>query len=204
MSNLIRIIVILSLCSLVFSTEIKSQSSSELVQTGLSSYQNGDYEGALTSFNNALQTSGTDVNSDLPLTGESQMEDTGESQEVDDSESKVELTGESQMEYTGESQEQTVDVSTIQQYSDPLNYQGDDPADLYLYRGQTYLKLGDKEAALNDFDKAISLDSSYADAYFRRAIVNYQVDPGKACPDLQAAIEQGHQSAQELFNLICK
>lgn len=204
MSNLIRIIVILSLCSLVFSTEIKSQSSSELVQTGLSSYQSGDYETALNSFNNALQVSGSDVDSDLPLTGESQMEDTGESQEVDDSESKVELTGESQMEYTGESQEQTVDVSTIQQYSDPLNYQGDDPADLYLYRGQTYLKLGDNEAALNDFDKAISLDSSYADAYFRRAIVNYQVDPGKACPDLQAAIEQGHQSAQELFNLICK
>ncbi len=132
------------------------------------------------------------------------MEDTGESNEVDDSESQIEYTGESKETYTGESQEQTVDVSTIQQYSDPLNYQGDDPADLYLYRGQTYLKLGDKEAALNDFDKAISLDPSYSDAYFRRAIVNYQVDPSKACPDLQAAIEQGHQSAQELFNLICK
>ncbi len=58
MSNLMRMIVILSLCSLVFSPEIKSQSSSELVQTGLSSYQNGDYESALNSFNNALQVSG--------------------------------------------------------------------------------------------------------------------------------------------------
>ena len=204
MSNLMRMVVILSLCSLVFSLDVKSQSSSELVQTGLSSYQSGDYETALNSFNNALQTSGTDVNSDLPLTGESQMEDTSESQEVDDSESQEVDDSESQETYTGESQEQTVDVSTIQQYSDPLNFQGDDPADLYLYRGQTYLKLGNNQAALNDFDKAISLDPSYADAYFRRAIVNYQVNPEKACPDLQAAINAGHQSAQELFNLICK
>jgi Tfp pilus assembly protein PilF len=204
MSNLIRIIVIISLCSLVFSPNINSQSSSELVQTGLSSYQSGDYESALNSFNNALQVSGSDVDSDLPLTGESQMEYTGESKEVDDSESQMEYTGESKETYTGESQMQTADVSNIQEYSDPLNYQGDDPADLYLYRGQTYLKLGDKEAALNDFDKAISLDSSYADAYFRRAIINYQVDPDKACPDLQTAINEGHESAQELFNLICK
>lgn len=204
MSNLIRIIVILSLCSLVFSPDIKSQSSSELIQTGLSSYQSGDYETALNSFNNALQVSGSDVDSDLPLTGESQEVNDSESVGVDDSESQEVDDSESKETYTGESQIQTVDISTIQQYSDPLNYQGDDPADLYLYRGQTYLKLGDKVAALNDFDKAISLDSSYADAYFRRAIVNYQVDPGKACPDLQAAINAGHQSAQELFNLICK
>jgi Tfp pilus assembly protein PilF len=99
---------------------------------------------------------------------------------------------------------QTADVSNIQEYSDPLNYQGDDPADLYLYRGQTYLKLGDNEAALQDFDTAISLDPSYSDAYFRRAIANYQVNPDKVCPDLQNAINEGHQSAQELYGLICK
>jgi len=29
------------------------------------------------------------------------------------------------------------------------------------------------------------------------------VDPDKACPDLQAAIDNGNPSAQKLFNLIC-
>jgi tetratricopeptide (TPR) repeat protein len=204
MSYLFRIIVLFYFCSFIFSSEILSQTSTELVQTGLASYQSGDYEGALTSFNSALQTSGTDVNSDVPLTSESQIQTNTESQEVDDGESKMEYDEESQETYTGESQLQNADVSNIQEYSDPLNYQGDDPADLYLYRGQTYLKLGDKESALQDFDKAISLDPSYSDAYFRRAIANYQVNPDKVCPDLQTAIDKEHQSAQELYNLICK
>lgn len=204
MYKLVNITIVLLLCSLALSPEIFCQSSSELIQTGLSSYQNGDYEVALTSFNSAIQTSGSDVSSDLPLDSESQIEDTGESQEVDDSESQIQYDKESVETNTGESQIQTIDASTIQQYSDPLNYQGDDPADLYLYRGQTNLKLGNKQAALNDFDTAISLDPSYSDAYFRRAIANYQVDPDKVCPDLQTAIDNGHQSAQELFNLICK
>jgi len=220
MSNLIRIFVILFLCSLVFLPEIKSQSSSELVQSGLNSYQSGNYEDALNNFNSALQTSGSDVESDLPLTGDSQIEydsesqevddsesvevDDSESQEVDDSESKMEYDSESQETYTGEYQGQNVDISTVQQYSDQLEYQGDDAADVYLYRGQTNLKLGNQEAALADFDKAISLDPSYSDAYFRRAIANYQVNPEKICPDLQTAIDNGHKSAQELYNLICK
>ncbi|MCW9065240.1 MAG: tetratricopeptide repeat protein, partial [Ignavibacteriaceae bacterium] len=105
--------------------------------------------------------------------------------------------------YAKESQIQLAQVSNIQEYSDPINYVGDDPANIYLYRGQTYLKLGKTQAALSDFDEAVSLDPSYADAYFLRAVANYQVNPEKVCPDLQTAIDNGHQSAQELFDLIC-
>jgi len=61
-----------------------------------------------------------------------------------------------------------------------------------------------KEAALNDFDRAVSLDPALSDVYFRRALANINVDPDKTCPDLKAAIERGHQSAIELHNLICK
>lgn len=203
MFKISRIIFVLFICSFLLSPEIICQSSSELVQTGLSSYQSGDYQSALDNFNSALQLTSSDEDSDLPLTGESQTEYDSESTEVEDSESTEVEDSESQETYTGESQIQTVDVSTIQQYSDPLNFQGDDPADLYLYRGQTYLKLGNQQAALTDFDTAISLDPSYSDAYFRRAIANYQVNPEKVCPDLQIAINNGHQSAQELYNLIC-
>jgi len=181
-----------------------SQSSSVDVQSGLDSYRGGDYESALSSFNNALQSSTvSDQDNDLPLDTESQMEYDSESQEVDDTESTMEYDSESQETYAKESSIQLAQVSNIQEYSDPINYVGDDPANLYLYRGQTNLKLGNTQAALSDFDEAISLDPSYADAYLMRAVANYNVDPNKVCPDLQTAIDNGHQSAQELYNLIC-
>ena len=205
MFYLLRTLVLVSMLSLTASTAIYCQSTSTDVQAGLDSYRGGDYETALTSFNSALQSSEvSDEDNDLPLDSESKMEYDSQSQEVDDTDSQMEYDTESKETYAKESQIQLAKVSNIQEYSDPLNYQGDDQADLYLYRGQTYLKLGNTQAALNDFDKAISLDPSYADAYFRRAIVNYQVDPNKACPDLQTAINEGHESAQELSDLICK
>ena len=194
--------VILSL--MIYSTVIFCQSNDDQIQTGLNNYNSGNYTEAFNNFNSLIQQMNPEQSGDLPLANESQEVEDSETQEVDDSESQEVEDSESQETYTGESQIQTVDVSTIQQYSDPLNYQGNDPADLYLYRGQANLKLGNRQAALNDFDTAISLDPSYSDAYFRRAIVNYQVNPDKVCPDLQTAIENGHQSAQELYNLICK
>jgi hypothetical protein len=35
------------------------------------------------------------------------------------------------------------------------------------------------------------------------AILKYDVDPDKACPNLTKAIERGHKSAKELYDLIC-
>ncbi|MFI5237521.1 MAG: tetratricopeptide repeat protein, partial [Ignavibacteriales bacterium] len=106
--------------------------------------------------------------------------------------------------YTEVSQKEKIDAETKKYISAPLEYMGDEPAKVYLYRGRTYLQLGNKEAALNDFDKAISLDPELSDAMFRRALANTNVDPDKACPDLVAAIKRGHQSAKELYDLICK
>jgi tetratricopeptide (TPR) repeat protein len=188
----------------IFSSVIFCQTNDEQIQTGLDNYNAGNYAEAYNNFNSLVQQMTPNQIGDLPLTGESQEVDDTESVEVDDSESQVVEDSESQETYTGESQIQTVDVSTVEQYSDEMEYQGDDPADIYLYRGQANLKLGNKQAALDDFDTAISLDPSYSDAYFRRAIANYEVNPKKVCPDLQKAIDNGHQSAQELYNLICK
>ena len=204
MINIFRISIVICLTLAMYSTELFSQTSSEFVQSGLNSYLSGDYSSALSNFNNALQMMNPEQGSDIPLTSETQIEYDTESTEIDDSESKIEYDSESKETYTGESQIQTVDVSTIQQYSDPLDYQGDNESNVYLYLGQTNLKLGNTEEALKDFDTAISLDPSYSDAYFRRAVVNYQVDPNKVCPDLQTAIDNGHASAQELYDLICK
>ena len=204
MNSFMKLTVLLFLIFFSFSNVIFSQTSAEFVQSGLNSYLSGDYSSALDNFNNALQMMNPEEGSDVPLASETQIEYDTESEEIDDSESKMEYDSESQETYTGESQEQTVDVSQVQQYADPLDYQGDNQSNIYLYLGQANLKLGNRQEALKDFDTAIQLDPSYSDAFFRRAIVNYEINPEKACPDLQKAIENGHESAQELYNLICK
>ncbi len=185
-----------------FTSGILSQTSSEHVQAGFNNYQNGDYQAALMSFNAALQTSSSETND--AVTQASNESYIRESQKNYTNESEKQYMETSSKTYTGISKREKVSTETMKYESTPLEYQGDEPAKIYLYRGRTYLQLGNKEAALNDFDKAVSLDPQLSEALFRRALANTEVDPDKACPDLLAAIERGHQSAKELYDLICK
>jgi len=202
MSNLFQIVIVIYLCSIAFSTNVLSQTSSELVQTGFTNYQNGDYNAAIQSFNKALQNYNS--GSTKPITTESRDTYTSGNNETSAGISKRQTTTTSEKTYTGISKRETITTETKKYESTPLEYQGDDPAEIYLYRGRTYLQLGNKQAALNDFDKAVSLDPSLSEVYFRRAIAEMDVNPDKACPDLLAAIERGHKSAKELYDLICK
>lgn len=197
-----RFAFILVLFAFIFSTEMISQSASELVQEGMTKYQNGDYEGALNSFNAALQNSSLETGESL--TNESEESDVSVSDETDAGVSAEQDAETSQEEYAEVSQEETVTVQTEKYVSDPLEYQGDDPGMIYLYLGRANMQLGNTEDALNDFDQAVQLDPSLSDAYFRRALINYNINPATACPDLQTAMDQGHQSAKELFDMICK
>ena len=187
---------------LAFTSAVFSQSSSELVQTGFNNYQNGDYQAAIMSFNAALQTSSSETNN--AVTEESNENYIRETQKKYSDESEKQYMETSSKTYTGISKREKISTETKKYESTPLEYQGDEPAKIYLYRGRTYLQLGNKQAALNDFDKAVSLDPTLSEVYFRRAIAEMEVDPDKACPDLLAAIERGHQSAKELYDLICK
>ena len=187
---------------LAFTSAVFSQSSSELVQTGFNNYQNGDYQAAIMSFNAALQTSSSETNN--AVTEESNENYIRETQKKYSDESEKQYMETSSKTYTGISKREKISTETKKYESTPLEYQGDEPAKIYLYRGRTYLQLGNKQAALDDFDKAVSLDPTLSEVYFRRAIAEMEVDPDKACPDLLAAIERGHQSAKELFDLICK
>jgi tetratricopeptide (TPR) repeat protein len=186
----------------IFASEIFCQSSSELVQTGFSNYQNGDYQAAIMSFNAALQTSSSETND--AVTEASNENYVRESKKKYTDETQKQYMETSSKTYTGISKREKVSTETKKYESTPLEYQGDEPAKIYLYRGRTYLQLGNKQAALNDFDKAVSLDPALSEVYFRRALAEMDVDPDKACPDLLAAIERGHQSAKELYDLICK
>ena len=187
---------------LAFTSAVFSQSSSELVQTGFNNYQNGDYQAAIMSFNAALQTSSSETNN--AVTEESNENYIRETQKKYSDESEKQYMETSSKTYTGISKREKISTETKKYESTPLEYQGDEPAKIYLYRGRTYLQLGNKQAALNDFDKAVSLDPTLSEVYFRRAIAEMEVDPDKACPDLLAAIERGHQSAKELYDLICR
>jgi len=187
---------------LVFASEIFSQSSSELVQAGFNNYENGDYQAALMSFNSALQTSSSEINEAMTETSNENYIREAEKNYTGETEKQYMET--SSKTYTGISKREQISTETKKYESTPLEYQGDEPAKIYLYRGRTYLQLGNKQAALNDFDKAVSLDPTLSEVFFRRAIANTEVDPDKACPDLLAAIERGHQSAKELYDLICK
>ena len=187
---------------LIFDSEIFSQSSSELVQAGFNNYENGNYQAALMSFNAALETSSTEMNN--AVTEESNENYIREDEKTYTRETEKQYMETSTKTYTGISKREKVSTETKKYESTPLEYQGDEPAKIYLYRGRTYLQLGNKQAALNDFDKAVSLDPALSEVYFRRALAEMYVDPNKACPDLLAAIERGHQSAKELYDLICK
>ena len=187
---------------LIFDSEIFSQSSSELVQAGFNNYENGDYQAAIMSFNAALETSSTEMNN--AVTEESNENYVRESTKKYTDETQKQYMETSSKTYTGISKREKLSTETKKYESTPLEYQGDEPAKIYLYRGRTYLQLGNKQAALNDFDKAVSLDPALSEVYFRRALAEMDVDPDKACPDLLAAIERGHQSAKELYDLICK
>ncbi|MCW8803937.1 MAG: tetratricopeptide repeat protein [Ignavibacteriaceae bacterium] len=202
MSNIIRTLIVIILSSMVFSGKILSQSSSELVQSGFTNYQNGDYNAAIKNFDKALQNYNS--GSTKQITTESRETYTSGNNETSTGISKRQSTTTSIKTYTGISKRETMSTETKKYESTPLEYQGDEPAKIYLYRGRTYIQLGNKQAALNDFDKAVSLDPTLSEVYFRRAIAEMDVDPDKACPDLLAAIERGHKSAKELYDLICK
>ena len=200
--NLIKnLSLVIAFVSLIFTSRLFCQSSSELIQKGFSDYQKGDYEAAIRDFDKAIANSRTSSNKHI--TSETPQTITTK-EKTETSISEREMVETSKKCYIDVSKKELINTEVKKYESMPLEYQGDEPAKIYLYRGRTYLKVGNKDAALNDFDKAISIDPTLSEVYFRRALENTKVDPDKACPDLVEAMQRGYKSAKELYDLICK
>ena len=180
-----------------------SQSNEELVQNGINEYQDGNYEDAIDIFNHALKNTES-TKQDLPIDNESEETDISVSTETDVQVSKEGYVGVSDEEHVDVSSKEYIGVSTEKYVSDPLQYEGSEMGKIYLYRGRANMRLGNKEKAFQDFDKAVELNPSYSEAFFRRAIASHKLEKGDACKDLKKAMEMGHSSAKTLYNNMCK
>jgi len=179
-----------------------SQSNEKLVQEGIAEYQHGNYENAIDLFNGAIKKIES-IKSDVPTVNDSE--------ELTVSVSKESIVKVSEESYIGTSDEKLVGVSTSEftgtstekDISDPLSYDGSELGKIYLYRGRTNMQLGNKEEAFQDFDKAVQLNPSYSEAYFRRAIASHKLDKDNVCEDLLKAMKAGHSSAEALYDEWC-
>ena len=205
-----KFILVLILSFVAINQNAFSQSNEELVQKGINEYQVGNYEDAIDLFNHAIQNNESNKQ-DLPIDNDSEEADVSVSTETDVSvstETDVSVSTETDVKvskegYVGVSTKEYTGVSTEKYISDPLQYEGSELAKIYLYRGRANMQLGNKEQAFQDFDKAIELDPSFSEAYFRRAIANHNLEKGDVCEDLKKAMEIGHSSAETLFNDLC-
>lgn len=179
------------------------QSNEELVQKGINQYQDGNYEDAIDIFNHALKNTES-TKQDLPSDNVSDKSDVSVNTKTNVHVSKEGYVGVSEEESVDVSKKEYIGVSTEKYVSDPLQYEGSELGKIYLYRGRSNMRLGNKEQAFQDFDKAVELNPSYSEAYFRRAIASSNLEKGDVCVDLMKAMEIGHNSAEILYNEMCK
>jgi hypothetical protein len=92
-----------------------------------------------------------------------------------------------------------IDSLTIVLSSDSLN------APAYLRRGQLMIAAERRGYGLTDFDKAIRLDSTLAEAYFSRGVIRQylasQLHPTTGCKDICHAVALGYHPPDDLPDL---
>jgi tetratricopeptide (TPR) repeat protein len=77
-------------------------------------------------------------------------------------------------------------------------------ATIYCNRGFNKGKLGDYDEALQDYNKAIEMNPSFAYAYYNRGLAKYMLgNQNGPCSDCRKAQEMGENSAYELIINYC-
>jgi len=75
----------------------------------------------------------------------------------------------------------------------------------YNNRGNAFYQKTDYEKAINDYDKAISINNTFEMAYLNRGISKEMLrDETGACKDWAKADELGLASGKQYYEQICK
>jgi tetratricopeptide (TPR) repeat protein len=201
MSRLSFVITSILIGILFLSHLVLCQTSSDFIKNGFTKYESGDYNAALQNFDGAIQYAETEKN--VPLAETHEIQHVKTNQQTNVTPENKNLMETSDMKYGKVSEPKEMETETMKYFSEPMTYEGDDLCVTYLYRGRTNIQLGDKEKALNDFDKALKLNSALSEQYFKKTLETHQVHKETACPYLLNAIKNGHPSAQMLYDLIC-
>lgn len=75
----------------------------------------------------------------------------------------------------------------------------------YLNRGNTYLKMGNSEKAIADYDEAIQLYNEFGNAYLNRGVAKFNLKQNQsACEDWRKAVEFGTSGGNIYLEKYCK
>jgi tetratricopeptide (TPR) repeat protein len=92
----------------------------------------------------------------------------------------------------------------IYQYSQLLHTTPGDPV-LFIQRGTQYAQLGLFPDAITDYNKAINLDSTIAEAYFNRGLARARFAFTKgSCLDVKKSASLGLSQGKDLYNKHCE
>jgi tetratricopeptide (TPR) repeat protein len=102
----------------------------------------------------------------------------------------------------GDCLEQTNDLaSALEHYNKAIALEGTEPL-FYIRRGLVLTKLKRDQPALEDLEKAVSLNPNSGEALYYRAIVKHR-NHQSPCADLHAALAHGYTNAQAALDKFC-
>jgi tetratricopeptide (TPR) repeat protein len=71
-------------------------------------------------------------------------------------------------------------------------------------KGNLHLLYADYYEAISCYDRAISLNSEYPEAFFNRGLAHLlSYSPGRGCDDLQVSERLGYKRAEKVINSFC-
>jgi Flp pilus assembly protein TadD len=90
----------------------------------------------------------------------------------------------------------------LENYGKAITYDYREPLFL-IRRGILLAKNGNNQAALSDFDKALTLKPGDGELFYYRAVVRYNLGQNP-CDDLNQALRSGYQQAAKMQQKICR
>ncbi len=91
--------------------------------------------------------------------------------------------------------------ASLDNYSEAITYEGTEPL-FYIRRGLALAKMSRYPQAINDLNKAVSLNPNTGEAFYYRGIVKYRSGQGP-CDDFNTALKHGYKQAADAIAQFC-